>query len=294
MHPEASEFVDHRDVDWSRVTRTRYTCYQRFLYRYPGPVRHLRQKLVVVPVDRYADQRLCDYDLAVSPYPAAHRQTTDAFGNRIINLEVDWIDGQVAFEVRLSVERRSGDAAAGAISRADAAQYLRPTSLTTADGRIAAVADELASQAADEHDLAARISDWVARALTYGSGATGVHTTAAQALAKGRGLCQDYAHIMLALCRAAGLPARYVSGHMPGEGGSHAWVEALLPDADGGLLPAGFDPTNRRRPHLGYATVAVGRDYSDVPPTSGSFTAHYGGELSFTKRAGLTLIELVE
>lgn len=294
MSPEASAFVDHRDVDWTRVARTRYTCFQRFLYRYPGPVRHLRQKLVVVPNDRYADQRLCDYDLAVSPYPAAHRQTTDAFGNRIINLEVDWIDGQVAFEVRLSVERTTGAAETLAISRADAAPYLRPTTLTAADGRITAVAGELAKEATDAHELAARISDWVAGALTYGSGATGVHTTAAQALAKGRGLCQDYAHIMLALCRAAGLPARYVSGHMPGEGGSHAWVEALLPDGDGGLLPTGFDPTNRRRPHLGYATVAVGRDYSDVPPTSGSFTAPYGGALSFTKKAGLTLIEFVD
>ena len=54
-----------------------------------------------------------------------------------------------------------------------------------------------------------------------------------------------------------------------------------------------FDPTNGRRPHLGYITVAVGRDYSDVSPTSGSFIAPYGGQLTCSKRAGLTLVEYV-
>jgi transglutaminase-like putative cysteine protease len=96
---------------------------------------------------------------------------------------------------------------------------------------------------------------------------------------------------MIAVCRAAGLAARYVSGHMLGEGGSHAWVEVLV-SAGEALEPVAFDPTNRRRPDLGYTTVAVGRDYRDVPPTSGSFSAPYGGRLSFSKRAGLTLVEL--
>ncbi len=73
-----------------------------------------------------------------------------------------------------------------------------------------------------------------ARTLTYEFGVTGVHTTAADAVAGGRGVCQDYADIMLALCRAAGLPARYVSGHLVGEGGSHAWVEVVVTDVVGG------------------------------------------------------------
>jgi transglutaminase-like putative cysteine protease len=95
---------------------------------------------------------------------------------------------------------------------------------------------------------------------------------------------------MIAICRTAGLPARYVSGHLLGEGGSHAWVEVFLP-VEGGLGTFAFDPTNKRQPHLGYVTVAVGRDYQDVSPTSGSFTAPYGGQLSCSKRAGLTLVE---
>ncbi len=61
--------------------------------------------------------------------------------------------------------------------------------------------------------------------MRYGWGVTNVETTAAEALRLGQGLCQDYAHIMLAICRAANLPARYASGHLLAEGGSHAWVE---------------------------------------------------------------------
>src|SRR6202034_936161 len=110
-------------------------------------------------------------------------------------------------------------------------------------------------------------------------------TTASEALAGGRGVCQDYAHVMLAICRAAGVPARYVSGHLIGEGGSHAWVEVLQKDPMGsGGIAVGFDPTHDRRVDGRYLTVAVGRDYSDVAPTSGTFRGHTQGALTVQKR----------
>jgi transglutaminase-like putative cysteine protease len=94
--------------------------------------------------------------------------------------------------------------------------------------------------------------------------------------------------VMLALCRRAGLPARYVSGHLVGEGGSHAWVEVVVRDSagpDGGQTVAvAFDPTHERRAREGYLTVAVGRDYADVTPTSGSFEGTDPGVLSARKR----------
>ena len=68
-------------------------------------------------------------------------------------------------------------------------------------------------------------------AISYAHGVTSVATTAAEALAGGQGVCQDSAHVMIALCRAIGLPARYVSGHLLGEGGTHAWVEVIVADA---------------------------------------------------------------
>ena len=97
-------------------------------------------------------------------------------------------------------------------------------------------------------------------------------------------MCQDYAHLMLAVCRAAGVPARYVSGHLTGEGGSHAWVEILEVERPGDEAVAiGFDPTHDRPVDDRYLTVAVGRDYADVAPTSGTFHGRARGELTITK-----------
>lgn len=288
---ERLPLLDYRGIDWSNVKRTRYFCYQRFHYRYPGPITNLHQRLIVIPPDRYGDQVVVDHDLTSAPHPAVAQEHTDAFGNRIWSIAVDRVDHEVAFETLMTVERTTPERSV-AVSPAKAARFREPTRLTTADERIAAIACELARAARDPEDLAERISAWVADSMSYGSGATGVQTTAAQALAIGKGLCQDYAHLMLAICRTAGLAARYVSGHMLAEGSTHAWVEALLPGENNSLRAVAFDPTNRRRANLSYAIVAVGRDYRDVAPTSGSFTAPYGGQLAFTKRAGLTLIEL--
>lgn len=274
------------------VKRARYFCYQRFYYAYPGPIRNLKQQLLVIPPDRYADQVVLDHELTVAPHPARARQRTDAFGNRVWELAVGRVDKAIAFEAIMMIERTLPILEAR-VDGAIAARFAAPTELTTPDERITTIAQELAATARDQAELAERINTWVADAMRYGSGATDVATPAARALALGTGLCQDYAHIMLAICRAAGLPARYVSGHMLAEGGSHAWVEVLLPHGDT-FRAAAFDPTNRRRPNLSYAFVATGRDYRDVAPTSGTFSAPYGGQLSFTKRAGLTLIETMD
>jgi transglutaminase-like putative cysteine protease len=292
---EQVPLLDYRTLDWNVVRRTHYFCYQRFHYAYPGPIRNLHQQLIVVPPDVYADQTLSDQKLTVAPHPATSRQRFDRFGNRVWELHVRHIDREIAFEVISSVERATDSATPWLVDRADAEVYLQPTQLTLPDERIRSVAAMLASEAEQGEPLAEAISTWVADAFRYTSGATGVQTTAAQALGIGAGLCQDYAHVMLAICRAAGLPARYISGHMLAEGGSHAWVEVLLPTtATNKYRVCAFDPTNRRRPNLSYCIVAVGRDYRDVPPTSGSFSAPYGGHLSFTKRAGLTAVELMD
>jgi transglutaminase-like putative cysteine protease len=119
---------------------------------------------------------------------------------------------------------------------------------------------------------------------------TGVRTTAAQALELGSGVCQDYAHLMLAVCRACGLPSRYVSGHLLGQGGTHAWVEVILPirDGTGDAIAWTFDPTHASRGGLGHVTIAVGRDYSDVAPTSGTYVSPARGRLVSSKHVTLT------
>jgi transglutaminase-like putative cysteine protease len=154
--------------------------------------------------------------------------------------------------------------------------------LTVADAHLDEAARELRSRSSDNVDFAERACAWSRAALTYGFGVTGVRTTASEALAGGVGVCQDYAHIMLALCRAVGVPARYVSGHLLGEGGSHAWVEVIASDPSGAIAVA-FDPTHDRRAVDGYLTVALGREYTDVAPTSGSFRGEDTGLLTASK-----------
>jgi transglutaminase-like putative cysteine protease len=91
---------------------------------------------------------------------------------------------------------------------------------------------------------------------------------------------------MLALCRLCELPARYVSGHLLDEGNTHAWVEVLVPSSDrpAEAIALAFDPTHGGETNLHYLTVAVGRDYYDVAPTSGAFQAPYHGQLIANKR----------
>ena len=96
-----------------------------------------------------------------------------------------------------------------------------------------------------------------------------MHTTAAEAWQLRQGVCQDMAHVMIAMCTSLGICSRYVSGHLVGEGASHAWTEVLDPAR--GVVVA-IDPTHRRRTDLRYITTATGRDYHDVAPTSGTYT----------------------
>lgn len=293
MHINHSQiaFLDHVGVEWGRVRQSRYWMYQRFQYRYPGRIRELRQRLMVIPSDQYGDQRVRSYALHVSAPDATTAMQHDRFGNRVFLVYVPAAEEEVTFEMRLEVERTLDGAAAPRLSAEEVAPYREPTALTAAHPSLTAISGLMADQYGDPEERCAAINAWVYRAMRYGAGATTVSTTAAEALAIGQGLCQDYAHIMLALCRGAGLAARYSSGHMLGEGGSHAWVEALLPDAMGGYRPVAFDPTNNRRTTPAYITVALGRDYDDVSPTSGSYVAPYAGHLTTSKRAGITHLE---
>lgn len=144
-------------------------------------------------------------------------------------------------------------------------------------------------------DLMARIH----ADFAYEPAATDVSTPALQALALRKGVCQDFAHVMVACLRALGLPARYVSGYLltappPGQprlvgsDASHAWVSVWSP-AESGVAGEGawcdLDPTNDRAPGEDYVTLAVGRDYADVSPLRGVI---HGGE-RHVLRVGVTV-----
>ncbi len=103
--------------------------------------------------------------------------------------------------------------------------------------------------------------------MRYVPGKTRTETTAADAFALQEGVCQDYAHILISLCRASGIPARYANGFIAGIGATHAWVEVL----DGGKW-RGIDPTHNCLIEYGYIKVAHGRDAMDCPVNRGVFT----------------------
>jgi transglutaminase-like putative cysteine protease len=118
------------------------------------------------------------------------------------------------------------------------------------------------------------IADGVHRSFTYVKKSTAVNSPIEHALHSRQGVCQDFAHIMIALVRNANIPCRYVSGylyhssetsHPSADGATHAWIEALLP----GLGWVGFDPTINRPVGEKHIRTAIGRDYADVPPTMG-------------------------
>ncbi len=279
--------LDHRGLDLDAAERVTYVLEQSFRYDYEAPVESLRQRLVVVPPARHGRQHRRAHRLEVNDAPARRRLRRDCRGNVVAWFRAERVTRSVEFRLAAVVERVRDDGPAvlppGALRSPG---LLRPTRLTAADDRLRALASALAGDADTPYERAERICDVVHTAITYACGVTSVRTTAAEALAAGRGVCQDSAHVMLALCHLVQLPARYVSGHLLGQGGTHAWVEVVVPRAHDAIAVA-FDPCNGGRADSGYVTIATGRDYSDVAPTSGSYIGTSRGRLTADRRVGV-------
>jgi transglutaminase-like putative cysteine protease len=280
-------------IDWSSARRASYQITQSFRYEYPAPIRNLSHRLVVIPPERFGDQRRLRHRVSAGIDGVRFENRQDRFGNVIVEVFAPRVSSSIEFLAEVTVERSSHEPNRLPTDWQADAYLLEPSALTAADARIDRAADELAESAQWGLPLADRINDWVYQSMTYKGGITGVHTTAAEALALGFGVCQDYAHIMLAICRSADLPARYVSGHLVGQGGTHAWVEVVLPvgDGSGDAIAWTFDPTHASRGGLEYVTIAVGADYSDVAPTSGTYISRVAGRLVTHKRVTLTDVE---
>ena len=129
-----------------------------------------------------------------------------------------------------------------------------------------------------------QLNEGMAAVIEYVPKSTRVNSPIDEALRNRKGVCQDFAHIMITLARGLGIPCRYVSGYLHSRkhdadrslaGATHAWVEAMLPH----LGWVGFDPTNRVLVGERHIRTAIGRDYSDVPPTRGTFRGQTSSEL---------------
>ena len=286
----SAPMLDHRSLDLEHAERITYRLEQSFTYDYAAPVESLTQRLVVVPPEKHGDLHRRHHALDVVGTPATPVERLTPAGNHVVEVHADRVEERIEFHLTALLERVGGDALPVLPPTAlDDPQWLEPTPLTTPDERLRTWAETLRRPRERPVETAERLCDAVHDALTYRFGVTGYRTSAAQALAGGIGVCQDFAHVMIVLCRLLEVPARYVSGHLIGQGGTHAWVEVLVEDGDG-VVAVPFDPCNRRRAGRKHVTVATGRDYSDVAPTAGSYVGPPTGRLSSTRRLGVVAV----
>lgn len=283
-------------------------------YDYLGSVDFAQHMVHLTPRDGDGQRRL-RHGLTISPAPSARNQTTDVFGNlrTFFSLQAPHeqlmvqADSEVSTCVPLPLP---GGTAWAAHSwervrehfryRAQApydpaCEFLFASPYVPRDDAFAAFARPVFTPALPVLAAVRALMHKIHTDLTFDPASTEVNTPALEALAQGKGVCQDFAHIMLGCLRSLGLPARYVSGYLltqppPGRprligaDASHAWVALYVPLPAGAVPPEGaplvgpgawfdFDPTNNRcgwgSPGEDYVTLAVGRDFSDVSPMRG-------------------------
>ncbi|MBV9659603.1 MAG: transglutaminase family protein [Acidimicrobiales bacterium] len=241
-------------------------------------------------------------DSRIDVRPAANVQAyVDYWGTVVHAFDLQQPHEEMAITARSVVETTRGPIVSGDDDWLDLlegpaadtfAEYLAPTSQVPSDERLQEIGLGLA-RGCTPCEAANNAVSWVAEQLSYVPGATAVHTSAIEAWEGGEGVCQDFAHLSLAVLRAMGIPARYCSGYMhpDGEahlgettrGESHAWIEFW----SGRWYPV--DPTAGRSTSERHVLVARGRDYSDVPPIKGIFhggpTDHLEVSVSLTRLA---------
>lgn len=239
----------------------------RTSYGYASPVAYSIQLLRLVPRDDGVQQTL-SWQVDV---PGRRCRQTDAFGNRAQLVTVEGLHHELTIEASGVVETSAaGDGRIAPDGLLSPLAYLAPTRLTEPDDALDALAAGLFRPDGDFHRDALQLMDRVTQGVRYQSGVTAVSDTARDALARGEGVCQDQAHVALAASRAAGVPARYVSGYLLDESAahvaSHAWID--LWDAAGGTWLS-CDVTHRRTAGERLCRLAVGRDYLDAAPIRG-------------------------
>lgn len=251
-------------------------------YRYNGPVAfsYNEARLTPLTTDR---QTVLESSLDVYP-PASTLRFWDYWGTLVHAFDVHVPHSQLAVTAASVVETSAPRAAPHDTSWDDLAQpavtdrlaeLLLPTSYVPIDAELSAVAEHFRRSCDSPVEACEVAAAWVRDKLTYKSGSTTVSTSALEALGQGSGVCQDFAHLTLALVRAMGIPGRYVSGYLhPSDdaevgttqlGEGHAWVEVWLGD----WWP--MDPTNAQAVGERYVVLARARDYADVAPLKGVY-----------------------
>lgn len=258
-------------------------------YRYPAPASESFAELRVCPQDN-ASQRIISRRLELSPEVRVD-DYVDYFGNRVEFFSIPYRHNSLTVTSATDIETfpaQPSEAVLG-ISVGEARQifnsrryqvfeYMEPSHHVPLNQH-RRIRQKFFRQADSYGDALRALNTWIYKNFEYKPGETSITTTIADVVAQRRGVCQDFAHLMLAILRSNGIPARYVSGYIEaydpektgpklvGAAASHAWVEVYLP---GGTW-WGLDPTNNQPAGERHIEVAFGRDYSDVAPMRGTY-----------------------
>ena len=265
-------------------------------FRYTAPVRESVMELRMQPRSE-GPQTLRSFQIATNPRAQLYAYT-DHLGNAVYHFNLLREHEELRIEVQAVVEfaplaplpERLDDEEWKRLEPASlsddhfdmlgASKFARPSEDLLTFMKIADIEKPLG----DPLTAMKTLTRTIYHSFEYESGITQVHSPIETALRGRQGVCQDFSHIMIAVARQWGVPARYVSGYMYHRGNrdrseadaTHAWVEAWLPS----LGWVGFDPTNNVMAAERHVLAAVGRDYADVPPTRGTFKGLADTELS--------------
>ena len=282
----------------------RYDITLRMSHEYERPANAGRHLLRLLPLDVPGEQRVEVGHLAATPAPHERQDGTDFFGNRTTELYYRDQHRRLDFTVRARVSRLAAPpvldmspalprlheeiAATRTLSPCSPVHFLADSPRIRRSDEITAYARGVLQAGMSVHAIVTALGERIHEDFTYDGEATEVDTPPQQAFAQRRGVCQDFAQVMIAGLRGIGVPAAYVSGflrtipppgreRLEGADAMHAWVRAWCGDELGWVE---YDPTNALAVAADHIVVARGRDYGDAAPVKGTMRIAGGQEVS--------------
>ena len=265
-------------------------------FRYASPVKESFNEVRLQPVTN--EHQTCEsFELRVEPAVTVHRYL-DFYRNWVHHFDVNPPHTELLIESKTRVTTNSSnwldpEARPAPLTRVPELarmercfDYLQSSDFVALDPEIWRLALDATAGETDIWQAAQMLNRFVRAHMAYIPLSTNAMTPMRNALTARAGVCQDFAHILIGLCRSLQIPALYVSGYLntPGAQASHAWAEVFLPEIGWRAL----DPTHARQPDENYVKIAVGRDYADITPTRG----HYKGMTQRTMQVDVSVQQI--
>ncbi|WP_293482729.1 transglutaminase family protein [Phenylobacterium sp.] len=281
-------------------------------YRYASPVRESVMEVWMQP-QQSARQRLVRFDLEIDP-PTQVFSYADSFGNAVYHFDVPQPHDLLTITARSAVETQPPAPLPDSLDMGEwdrlRSEFLRGENFDFLNPHGFARETDALRVYENDHDIAAlrrkdpltalrALNSTIYESFAYEAGVTRADSPIDDVLKARKGVCQDFVHVMLAILRSWGVPARYVSGYLftdrkhgdrSDPDATHAWVEAFLPS----LRWVGFDPTNNSEVTERHIACAIGRDYSDVPPSRGVYKGQSESSLAVGVRVSKARAALAE